>query len=108
MKRIVRPAARSVSSRERVMLITPACTGIVQFARMGYSCLGHSFLSSAHLLLGLLKLNSEQWAHLKKARLTFESVKEYLKSHPLRPEQTRRVNDLTLGESAKLPLHGAK
>jgi ATP-dependent Clp protease ATP-binding subunit ClpA len=90
------------------MLMTPACTRIVHFARTAYPCLGHSFLSSAHLLLGFLKLNSDQWADLKKARLTFESVKEYLRSHPLRPEQTRRVNDLTLGESAKLAINRAK
>ena len=88
--------------------MTPACTRIVHFARTAYPCLGHSFLSSAHLLLGFLKLNSDQWADLKKAHLTFESVKEYLRSHPLRPEQTKKVNDLTLGESAKLAINRAK
>jgi len=90
------------------MLYTPGCHRAIQFACTAYPCLGHPFLSSAHLLLGLLKVETHHRDVLRKAHLTFQSVKFYLGSHPLPCEASVRVKNVTLGASARSVLDQAE
>src|SRR5258708_2995293 len=90
------------------MLYTPGCHRAIQFACTAYPCLGHAFLSSAHLLLGLLKVETHHRDVLRKAHLTFQSVKYYLSSHPLPCEASVRVKHVTLGASARSVLDQAE
>jgi ATP-dependent Clp protease ATP-binding subunit ClpA len=90
------------------MLFTPGCHRAIQFACTAYPCLGHPCLSSAHLLLGLLKVETHHRDVLRRAHLTFQSVKYYLSSHPLPCEASVRVKDVTLGASARSVLDRAE
>ena len=82
------------------MQVTPRCQQAIDYARSESISLSHSYLSSGHLLLGLLSVNCGAGTVLRKNGLTQDDVRDYLREHPLTGEQTKRKRGVVVGKSA--------
>src|SRR5436190_13715922 len=94
-----RPPSTKYSSS--CMEITPRCRMALNHAKESLSRLGHSHVSSAHLVLGLLKLGNGVAVNvLRNFGLSVESVEGYLSSRRS-PAEERTIRDgVALGMSA--------
>ncbi len=67
----------------RVMQTTPRCQQALDYAKASLARFGHSHLSSAHLVLGLLTLSGGVGdSVLRKFGFSVEGVEAYLSSQP--------------------------
>src|SRR2546427_6573529 len=83
------------------METTPRCQKALTYAKESLSRFGHSHVSSAHLVLGLLTLSGGVAdGLLRKAGLSVESVEGYLSSRRTSAETTTIQDRIPLGESA--------
>ena len=81
------------------MQVTPRCQQAIDYARSSSGSLGHKYLSSAHLILGLLAVDCGAGRVLRKAELTQEGLRDYLREHPPSGEQTTRKKGVVVGAS---------
>jgi ATP-dependent Clp protease ATP-binding subunit ClpA len=83
------------------METTPRCQKALTYAKESLSGFGHSHVSSAHLVLGLLTLSGGLAdGLLRKAGLSVESVEGYLSSRRTSAEATTIQDGIPLGNSA--------
>ena len=83
------------------METTPRCQKALTYAKESLSRFGHSHVSSAHLVLGLLTLSSGVAdGLLRKAGLSVESVEGYLSSRRSSVEVSTLQDGIPLGKSA--------
>ena len=83
------------------MEITPRCRMALNYAKESLVRFGHSRVSSAHLVLGLLTLHGGVADNtLRKAGLSVESVEGYLSSRRSPPEEGTTRDDVPIGKSA--------
>lgn len=91
------------------METTPRCQKALRYAQESLPRLGHSHVSSAHLILGLLTLSGGVAdALLRKAGLSVESVEGYLPSRRTSSEATTIQDGIPLGSSAVQALERAE
>jgi ATP-dependent Clp protease ATP-binding subunit ClpC len=84
-----------------VMETTPRCRQALTYAKESLSRFGHSQVSSAHLVLGLLTLSGGVGdGLLRKAGLSVESVEGYLSLRRSSAEPSTVRDGIPLGESA--------
>jgi ATP-dependent Clp protease ATP-binding subunit ClpA len=84
-----------------VMEITPRCKKALAYAKESLSRFGHSHVSSAHLVLGLLTLSGGVAdGLLRKVGLSVESVEGYLSSRRSSAEASTLQDGIPLGDSA--------
>ena len=83
-----------------MMKITPRCQKALTYAKESLSRLGHSHVSSAHLVLGLLAISGVAVGLLRKAALSVESVEGFLSSRRISAEATTIRDGIPLGNSA--------
>lgn len=74
------------------MDITPRCQQVIDCARSAVSRFGHPCLCGAHLLFGLLRVNSGACCALETAGLSADAVESHLQglSLPARPTMKKR------------------
>jgi ATP-dependent Clp protease ATP-binding subunit ClpA len=83
------------------METTPRCQKALAYAKESLSRFGHSHVSSAHLVLGVLTLSGGVAdGLLRKAGLSVESVEGYLSSRRTSAEATTIQDGIPLGNSA--------
>src|SRR6266446_9800853 len=88
---------------------TPRCQMAIDYAKKAYGRLGHSHVTSAHLVLGLLTLHGGVAdTVLKRAGLSIESVERYLSSKRNASEETSECEGAVFGKSATDDLAGAE
>jgi ATP-dependent Clp protease ATP-binding subunit ClpA len=80
---------------------TPRCQKALTYAKESLSRFGHSHVSSAHLVLGLLTLSGGVAdGLLRKAGLSVESVEGYLSTRRSSAEPSTHQDGIPLGRSA--------
>jgi len=80
---------------------SPRCRQAIDCAKQAYGRLGHSHLTSAHLVLGLLSLNGGVGdGVLKRAGLSSESVERYLSSKRIGSGEAIELEGAEFGKSA--------
>ncbi len=82
------------------MQVTPRCQQAIDHARSASVGLGHRYLSSGHLILGLLAVDCGAGGVLGKTGLTRDAVAAYLREHPSTGEQETRKGGVVVGRSA--------
>ena len=83
------------------MEITPRCRMALNYAKESLPRFGHSHVSSAHLVLGLLTLRGGVAdSLLRKAGLSVQSVEGYLSSRRSSAEESTIQDGVPLGRSA--------
>src|SRR5262245_9799318 len=93
----------------RVMQITPRCQKALDYAKESLSRFGHSHVSSAHLVLGLLTLRGGVGDNvLRKFGFSVEGVEAYLSSQRSSAEEATIQEGLPLGRSAASALERAQ
>jgi ATP-dependent Clp protease ATP-binding subunit ClpC len=81
----------------------------LNYARESLARFGHSHMSSAHLVLGLLTLLGGVADNvLRKAGLSVQSVETYLSSRRSSAEESTVQDDVAFGTSARLALERAE
>jgi ATP-dependent Clp protease ATP-binding subunit ClpC len=91
------------------MEITPRCRTALNHARESLLRFGHSHVSSAHLILGLLTLHGGVGdSLLRKAGLSVQSVEGYLSSRRSSPEAATIRDGVPMGRSALLAFERAE
>jgi ATP-dependent Clp protease ATP-binding subunit ClpA len=91
------------------MEITPRCRMALNYARESLSRFGHSHVSSAHLVLGLLTLHGGVADNLlRNSGLTVESVERYLSARRTSAEDSGIRHGVPLGRSALLSFERAE
>lgn len=91
------------------MKTTPRCQRALDYAKASLSRFGHSHVSSAHLVLGLLTLRGGVADNvLRKFRFSVEGVETYLSSRRSSAEPSTMSYDLPLGHSALSALERAE
>jgi ATP-dependent Clp protease ATP-binding subunit ClpA len=99
-------------SREPVthlMQMTPRCRTVLTYAKESLSRLGHSHVSSAHLVLGLLTLHGGVADNLlRKSGLSVQHVEGYLSSRCTSAEESTIQDGFVLGGSARSALDRAE
>ena len=84
---------------------SPHTLEVLRLANESLRRFGHSHVSSAHLILGLLALEKGGAAHvLKKAGLSVEFVERFLSSRTDSPEEVTLHHGIPLGASARMVL----
>lgn len=84
------------------MQLTPRCQRAVKYAENSLARFGHSHVSSAHLVLGLLTLSGGVADNLlRRAGLSVESVENYLSSRRSSAEPISLWNGVPVGSSAR-------
>ena len=80
---------------------SPRCQAAIDYAKKACSRLGHSHITSAHLILGLITLNGGIGdTVLKRAGLSVESIEKYFSSRHIPGEETVEHDDAVFGCSA--------
>src|SRR5712691_1086887 len=80
---------------------SPRCQMAIDHAKQAYGRLEHSYLSSEHLVLGLLSLRGGVGdTVLKRAGLSTESVERYLSTKHMAGEETVEQEGAAFGRSA--------
>lgn len=82
------------------MQVTPRCQQAIDFARASSVGLGHQYVSSGHLILGLLTVNCGAAAVLRAAGFTTNGVEDYLREHPPAEELTTAKRGVVVGTAA--------
>src|SRR5438093_8640654 len=91
------------------METTPRCRKALNYAKESLSRLGHSHVSSAHLILGLLTLQGGVADNLlRTSGLSVESVERYLSSRRSSAEESTIQDGMALGRSALLAFERAE
>src|SRR5437868_6546649 len=91
------------------MEITPRCRMALNYAKESLSRFGHSHISSAHLVLGLLTLHGGVAdTVLRKSGLSVQSVEGYLSSRRSSAEGSTIRDGVALGKSALLAFERAE
>src|SRR2546425_12920810 len=91
------------------MEITPRCRRALTYAKESLARFGHSHVSSAHLVLGLLTLHGGVAdTVLRKSGLSVQSVEGYLSSRRSSAEESTVRDGMALGKSARLAFERAK
>src|SRR5436190_14301078 len=91
------------------MKTTPRCRMALNYATESLARFGHSHLSSAHLVLGLLTLHGGVADNvLRKAGLSVQSVEGYLSSRRSSAEVSTIQDGVALGASALLAFERAE
>ena len=92
-----------------MMETTPRCQKALTYAKESVSRFGHSHVSSAHLILGLLTLSGGVAdGLLRKAGFSVESVEGYLSSRGTSAGATMLPDSIPLGSSALQALERAE
>jgi ATP-dependent Clp protease ATP-binding subunit ClpC len=87
---------------------SPSAFEVLKLANDSLRRLGHSYVSSPHLILGLLRLQKGGAAHaLRNAGLSAELVERFLSSRTSPLEEVTLYNRIPLGESARMALDRA-
>ena len=91
------------------MKSTPRCKAAIQYAVKTCASLGHSNISSAHLVLGLLSLSGGVGSNvLRSSGLSVESLQKYLAFRQLPAEETIERDGVIFGRSANEALSRAE
>ena len=97
----MKPSDCQQSCDAHVMQTTPRCRMALKYAGESLSRFGHSHMSGAHVVLGLLTLgNGIPYNLLSKAGLTLELVEGYLSSRRTSVEGSATRDGVRLGRSA--------
>jgi ATP-dependent Clp protease ATP-binding subunit ClpA len=83
------------------MTHSPRCEAAINYAKKAYTQLGHPYLSSAHLVLGLLALSGGVGdSLLKKSGLSLEYTERFLSSRRVAGEEAVEQDGASFGRSA--------
>ena len=91
------------------MEMTPRLRSALNYAQDSLAAFGHSHVSSAHLVLGLLTLPGGVAGNLlRQAGLSVQSVESYLSSRRSSAEESTVQDGVPLGTSARLAFERAE
>ena len=100
---------RSTGDANPGMRITPRCTLALTYAEQSLGRFGHSHMTSAHLILGLMMLrNGIPFNVLTQSGLSIESVEGYLSALRLSAEEGTKRDNVPVAKSMRAALERAE
>jgi len=79
--------------------ITPQVQDAIDHAQAACLRFGHPYVSTGHLIIGVLTVKRGTAAILNQSGLTVELTEHYLRAHPPISEETMQISDMIIGKS---------